>query len=188
MHGIQTILHPTDFSENARPAFETACAMARDSHATLLVLHVMTPSASPLMSGPPPSPLKTAESQGSHWQLPWPEPPDRETRIEHRLVEGDPAEEIVRLAAAEHCDLIVIGTHGRTGLGRLLTGSVAEEVLRNAVCQVLVVKTSHAAAPGAAVAATAKPGDPIDVRPLGTSLAQCIRGHCCEPPPSKSFA
>ena len=48
MPGIQTILHPTDFSENSRPAFETACALARDNQATLLVLHVMMPSASPL--------------------------------------------------------------------------------------------------------------------------------------------
>ena len=48
MPGIQTILHPTDFSENSRSAFQTACALARDYHATLLVLHVMMPSVSPL--------------------------------------------------------------------------------------------------------------------------------------------
>ncbi len=57
------------------------------------------------------------------------------------MAEGDPAEEILRLAAALRCDLVVMGTHGKTGLGRLLTGSVAEEVLRKAVCPVLVVKT-----------------------------------------------
>ena len=63
-----------------------------------------------------------------------------------------------------------MGTHGRTGLGRFLTGSVAEEVLRKAVCPVLVVKTPLRATPAAETEATANPGDPIDVRPLGTSL------------------
>ena len=48
MSGIETILHPTDFSENSQPAFETACALARQHHATLVTVHVMMASASPL--------------------------------------------------------------------------------------------------------------------------------------------
>ena len=56
------------------------------------------------------------------------------------LVEGDPAEEIVRYGRDAGIDLIVMGTHGRTGLERLLMGSVAEKVLRDAPCSVMVVK------------------------------------------------
>ena len=141
MPGIQTILHPTDFSDNSRPAFQMACDLAGVNHATLVVLHVMMPSVSPLMESLPPDPLQPAESQGSLAQLPWPQPSDSQIRVEHRLAEGDPGDEILRLSEALRCDLIVMGTHGRTGLGRLLTGSVAEEVLRKAVCPVLVVKT-----------------------------------------------
>ena len=170
MPGIQKILHATDFSENSQYAFQTACALARDNHATLLVLHVMMPSVSPLMQAPLPDPLQSAESQESSAQLPWPQPSDPQIPVEHRLVEGDPAEEILRLTEALRCDLIVMGTHGRTGLERFLTGSVAEEVLRKAGCPVLVVKNPPRATPAADTEATANPGDPIDVRPLGASL------------------
>jgi nucleotide-binding universal stress UspA family protein len=61
--------------------------------------------------------------------------------VEHRLEEGDPATEILRTARDCGCDLIVMGTHGRRGLSRLLTGSVAEQVMRKAPCPVVTVKT-----------------------------------------------
>jgi nucleotide-binding universal stress UspA family protein/quercetin dioxygenase-like cupin family protein len=172
MPGIQTILHPTDFSKDSEPAFETACALARDYQATLLVLHVMMPSAWMLMQGPPPNPLKPVESQQSGAQLPWPQALDPQIRVEHRLAEGDPAEEILRLVEAQHCGLVVMGARGKTGLARFLTGSVAEEVLREARCGVLVVNTPRPERPNAERDATAmaNPGEPIDVRPLGNSL------------------
>ena len=147
MPGIQKILHPTDFSENARYAFESACALARDNHATLIVLHVMMPSVAPTLDQPLPDPLRPADSQGAGASLPWPQAADPQIHVEHRLTEGDPAEEVLRLAALLQCDLIVVGTHGRTGLGRLLMGSVAEEVLRKAACPVLVVKAAPARPP-----------------------------------------
>ena len=55
---------------------------------------------------------------------------DPDIRVETRLEDGDAAEEILRVAEEAGCDLIVMGTHGRSGLGRLLMGSVAEAVLR----------------------------------------------------------
>jgi nucleotide-binding universal stress UspA family protein len=58
----------------------------------------------------------------------------------HRLVEGEPAEEIIRVARELECDLIVMGTYGRTGLARFFTGSVAEEVMRGAPCPVVTVR------------------------------------------------
>jgi nucleotide-binding universal stress UspA family protein/quercetin dioxygenase-like cupin family protein len=177
MPGIQTILHPSDFSENSRHAFEMACALARDNHAVLMILHVMIPSVSPVLQEPPPDPFRPAETQNYYARFPWPQPSDPQLRVEHRVSEGDPAEEILRLAEALHCDLIVMGTHGRTGLGRFLMGSVAEEVLRKSSCPVMVIKSSLRAMPGAVTETIAKPGEPIDVRPLGTSLAaaQCQR-------------
>jgi quercetin dioxygenase-like cupin family protein len=90
--------------------------------------------------------------------------------VEHRLAEGDPAEEILRLAGVLPCDLVAMGTHGKTGLARFLTGSVAEEVLRKAECPVLVVKALLRAAPDAEAGAAADPGEPVDVRPLGVAL------------------
>src|SRR5262249_48839479 len=68
--------------------------------------------------------------------------------IEYRLSEGDPAVEIIRLAAEVKANLIVMGTHGRTGLGRLMMGSVAEAVLRRAPCPVLTLKAPFSWAPG----------------------------------------
>jgi len=66
---------------------------------------------------------------------------DLNYHVETRLRQGDSAEEILSLAAELGCDLIVMGTHGRSGLGRLLMGSVAELVLAEADCPVLVVKS-----------------------------------------------
>jgi nucleotide-binding universal stress UspA family protein/quercetin dioxygenase-like cupin family protein len=170
MPGIRTILHPTDFSENSLPAFDTACALARDYQATLIVLHVMIPSASPLLEGPLPDPLQAAEAQGLHVQLPWPQPSGPQVKIEHRVAEGDAATEILRLAEAISGDLVVMGTHGKTGLGRLLTGSVAEEVLRKAACPVLVVKGPPRTSSGGEATRMANPGELIDARPLGPAL------------------
>ena len=68
-------------------------------------------------------------------------PQDPKVPVEHRLVEGTAATEILRLAEETKCDVIVLGTHGRTGFGRLLMGSVAEQVVRRAPCPVVTVKT-----------------------------------------------
>ena len=71
---------------------------------------------------------------------------DAKVPVETRLVEGFAPEQILKVADEVKADLIVIGSHGRTGLGRLLMGSVAEEVLRHATCPVLTVRTHAPAA------------------------------------------
>jgi nucleotide-binding universal stress UspA family protein len=63
-----------------------------------------------------------------------------EVEYEHRLLFGHPAQEIVSFADTEHVDLIVIGTHGRTGLFRMIMGSTAESVVRHANCPVATFK------------------------------------------------
>jgi nucleotide-binding universal stress UspA family protein len=139
MFSIRTILFPTDFSEQADNAFPLACALARDHCACLIVLHVYPP---PLGHG---EVVARRQTNGFHKQM-WnalhryrPAGPD--TCMEHRLAEGDEAAEILRNAEECCCELIVMGTHGRTGLRRLLMGSVAELVMRKARCPVLTVKT-----------------------------------------------
>jgi nucleotide-binding universal stress UspA family protein/quercetin dioxygenase-like cupin family protein len=174
MPNIRTILHPTDFSEYSCHAFQTACTLARNTDATLYVLHVMMPSASPLLKALPPDPSRSVESQESLARLPWPQAPDPRLRVERRLAEGDPAEEILRFTDRLPCDLIVIGSHGRTGMRRLLTGSVAEEVMRKAACPVLVVKAPIEAAPAQMAGSPARPGDPIDVRALGSAVVSAV--------------
>ena len=135
---LRTILHPTDFSEPSDYAFQLACALARDYEARLLVLHVVPP---PLFHG---EVVARREETGFYedlWELlEQRRPTDANVQVEHYLEDGDPAEMIVQLAWDEGCDLIVMGTHGRTGLGRLLMGSVAEQVMRRAACPVLTVR------------------------------------------------
>ena len=139
MLSIHTILHPTDFSPNAEYALRLACSLAQDYDARLILLHASMPPPGPI-DALPPNPNVSAESQETLLgKLPWPETPETGVRVEHRVAEGQPADEIVRLARKVSCDLIVMGTHGRTGLARLLHGSVAEEVLRTAPCPVLSV-------------------------------------------------
>lgn len=136
------ILFPTDFSTTSDDGLAMAESLARDTGAELLILHVEEPPAAygggEMYYGIP-EPDKTALLKMLHDVA----PADVGLSYEHRLVTGDPADEIVRVADQEKCDLIVIGTHGRTGLRRLLMGSVAEAVVRRANCPVLTVKHAH---------------------------------------------
>jgi nucleotide-binding universal stress UspA family protein len=136
---IRTILHPTDFSPCSAEAFQVACSLARDYGARLFLLHVQPPVVITGEWGlPPPEPAdvrKTLQEQLGQLR-----PPDPKISVEHHLKEGEAVAEILRLAQESHCDLIVIGTHGWTGLNRLLMGSVAEEVVRKAPCPVLTVR------------------------------------------------
>ncbi len=136
---IRTILHPTDFSEGSAYACRLACAVARDSHARLILLHVFPPPI--LISGeallpPDPEEIK-AELQAQLQAL---KIEDDGIQVERRVQEGYPGADIPRVARETKADLIVMGTHGRTGLSRLLMGSVAEQIVRRAPCPVLTVK------------------------------------------------
>lgn len=136
---IQTVLHPTDFSDRSRNAFELACALTRDYGARLIVLHAVAPLP-PLAHAeavPPPDPV--AQRREAEEQIGRLEVPHADVRAERRLEDGEPAEVVLRVAREVGASLIVLGTHGRTGLGRLLMGSVAEQVVRAAGCPVLTV-------------------------------------------------
>ena len=156
MPAIKTILHPTDFSENSRYAFEMACSLANDNQARLIVLHVIFP----VWTAATPASVKE--------HLPWPKPSESKVNVDYQVVEGDTVDEILRSATTIGCDLIVMGTHGRTGLERLLTGSVTEQVLRKAACPVLAVRTPLPETLSAKPEAPARPGDIVEVRPVAS--------------------
>jgi nucleotide-binding universal stress UspA family protein len=132
------ILFPTDFSTASDAALEYAVSLASDTGASLLIVHVQEPM----------------EYYGGDMYYGVPSPADPEVRrmlesirpsdtavsYQHRMELGPPAEVIVRIARDEHADLIVMGTHGRTGLRRMVMGSVAEQVVRNAPCPVLTLR------------------------------------------------
>ena len=141
MLSIKTVLYATDFSPNSETAFGLACALARDYGAKLVIQHVIMP----------PSALAYREMvlrgelnegfEAIEKKLRAVRPRDTGLAVEHRLTQGDAAQEILRLAGEVKADLVIMGTHGRTGLGRLM-GSVAEKVVRQAPCPVLTLKAA----------------------------------------------
>jgi nucleotide-binding universal stress UspA family protein len=172
---IQTILHPTDFSDRSACAFQFACAQARDYGACLVVAHVCVPELVVYgeMRTPVPA-VPVVDRPALQARLAQLQPADPAVRVEHVLREGDPALEILALAGELSCDLIVLGTHGRTGFHRLLMGSVAEAVSRKAPCPVLTVKaplaepiphdSAYEEAVQAWTATRAKPGSALSRR------------------------
>lgn len=140
---IRKILLPTDYSELSRPAFALACALARDFGAELVVCHVSPPSIIAAGEGMVVD-FPTGETEQMAGRLEQLVPEDSCVRVIRRLLRGDPVAEIVQLAGEVKADLIVMGTHGRGGLSRLLMGSVAEGVMRKAPCPVVTVKAPPA--------------------------------------------
>jgi nucleotide-binding universal stress UspA family protein len=138
MHA-RKILFPTDLSPVSTEALQWATSLARDTGATLLIVHVEEPPVAygggELYYG-----LDVGDREQLRQSLLKVQPADPQVPCVHKLLVGDPARAIVQTAEDEHADLIVMGTHGRTGLTRLLMGSVAEAVVRNAPCPVLTVK------------------------------------------------
>jgi len=137
------ILCPTDFSTMGQTALEMATSLARDRGATLVILHVEEPpmayGGGELYYG-----IEEPNREELKRMLSEVVPADPAVPYEHRLMIGSPATAIVEMAQRENVNLIVMPTHGRTGLMRLLMGSVAEEVVRKAKCPVLTVKPAAA--------------------------------------------
>jgi nucleotide-binding universal stress UspA family protein len=133
------IVFPTDFSSSSDAALRYATVLARDTGAELIIVHVHEPAAAYAAGD-----VVVDAAEASHETLTEllvaVVPPDRDVPHRHQLLYGDPIGQIVRLAEDEDADMIVMGTHGRTGLTRLVVGSVAEAVVRRAGCPVLIVK------------------------------------------------
>ncbi len=136
---VKTILYPTDFSEYSEAALQHASSLARDTGAMLMIVHVKEPPDTFVDTGFAGYPVDVQESELLS-ELNLVKPSDPNIGYSQKLLTGDPAKEIVRCAKEEGVDMIVMGTHGRRGLKRMLMGSVAEAIVRNASCPVLTIK------------------------------------------------
>lgn len=136
---IRTIVFGTDFSTHSEHAFALASALARDYMARLVIAHVREIPAVAFgeFGATPPIVEDIDDANARLFSL---KPVGVEVDADYVLASGVPATELLQLAEQHHADLIVVGSHGRTGLARLLMGSVAEQVVRGAQCPVLVVK------------------------------------------------
>lgn len=132
------ILVPTDFSHLSDQAVGIATALARESGGTVILLHVeeapVAYGAGEMYYGIAEPDTEALRKMLQEIRLP------EGVAVERHLTAGEPAGAIVRFAEENGVDLIVMSTHGRTGLVRLLMGSVAEEVVRQAKCLVLTLK------------------------------------------------
>lgn len=146
MAGLRRILHPSDFSPASSPAFKVAVAMAKKNRARLLVAHVLPPVptvpdvylATRMHEGL----LRAHRAQGQK-QLARLVARARRTGVRAAgllLDFGVVHEQILRAARRRRAQLIVLGTHGRTGLAKMTLGSVAERVVGMALCPVLTVR------------------------------------------------
>lgn len=136
---ISRILCPVDFSEFSLAALKTACDLARRFEAQIDLLHVVEPLPTSELTIAQAYDYPVDKVRADLAKLP---PSDLGPQpILHRAVKlGYPAEVIISYAKESGIDLIVLGTHGRTGLSHLLLGSVAERVVRLAPCPVLVTR------------------------------------------------
>ncbi len=143
---VSRILVPVDFSASSKKALEFALYLAERTGASVEVLHVWEP---PSFAGP--------ETLGMMQFAPVPQAWDqtrgevgremevflgaaRPRILATRIEAGEPSDAILRVVQEDGFDLVVMGTHGRTGLPRLLIGSVAEAVLRRATCPVMTIR------------------------------------------------
>ena len=144
---IRSILFPTDFSECGNFALSYAASLARTFKASIICLNVIEPIVPTVGYSGMTEPLPIADiaeqlEDSAERELPKLAECDEFAgiEVEEMVVHGEAAAEIVRVAKDRNVDLIVIASHGRTGLGRILFGSTAEAVVRHAHCPVFVVK------------------------------------------------
>ena len=137
MSPIRRIVHPTDLSIASGSALIWAIRLAKQNRAELLVLHVLPPPTPIFEAEPVERPHKEAQLSALVKRIRW-----VKVKTRRLLLKGKTsvAKHIVKSARILRADLIVMGTHGRTGISRLFVGSVAARVVASAHCPVLVVR------------------------------------------------
>jgi nucleotide-binding universal stress UspA family protein len=148
MKVFRRILHATDFSGASRPALAKAIALAAQNGAPLSIVHVLAPLVLPAGGDFAFMPAATYEAIDRGAREHATKQLDALVRRARKagvratavLLDGTAHEQVPRAARRAHADLIVIGTHGRTGMSKLLLGSVAERVVRFAPCPVMTVR------------------------------------------------
>jgi nucleotide-binding universal stress UspA family protein len=146
MARIRRILHPTDFSKASGAAFTKSVELAKANHAELVLLHVLAPPVPMMGEGYVPPRVyqdlyasaraygqKALDALGAKAKK-------AGVRAKTLLSDGMAHAQIVRAARSLRADMIVIGTHGRTGLAKLFLGSVAGRVVSTATCPVMTVR------------------------------------------------
>jgi universal stress protein A len=144
MDSIQKILVPTDFSPHADEAFRVAHRLAKATGACVVAFHVAAPPAVVTAEGPSPADVRDEKGKNLWGGLLALQARDPQVRVEHEVIvaEKPTVSHILDLLEKRGCDLIVMGTHGRSWLKQRLFGSVTEEVIRRASCPVMVVKAA----------------------------------------------
>lgn len=144
---LHHLLAPTDFSEHSTTALRHACGFAEKFGATLHLLHIL-PEIVPIGPDPtlaavmPPEYYTQTEEQAKQALSKILDPTwGRPAKVEYHLRWGDAVEGILSHAASHPTDMIILATHGRTGLSHMLLGSVAERIVREAPCPVLTVRS-----------------------------------------------
>lgn len=150
MKPFSRILVPIDFLPHSAEAVRRAMALADQCSAAVVLLHVHESGLYPIppgevIYGPEQLAQVTSTARARLEAVRREVDPTGQRRISVRVVQGTPASAIVDVATREPFELIVMGTHGRRGLGRFVLGSVAEEVTRLAPCAVLTVKSPQRA-------------------------------------------
>jgi len=147
---VKRILHASDFSPASRPAFRLGQDLAKALKAELILFHAVSPIAPMMGEGYIPTSLveelraQTRRDGERRLEALARTARRGRIRVSTLLAEGPAAEAIVKAAKRKRAGLIVIGTRGRTGLARMLLGSVAERVVRTATCPVLTVGARRA--------------------------------------------
>ncbi len=143
---FRRVLFGTDFSPASRPAFRRAVALARQSRGRLLIVHVV-PSGMPVGAEGYVTPrmyqeMETAIRKSAQKQLDRLVAQAKKAGVAARglLLTGAAPEAIALTARKERSDVVIVGTHGRTGLDRLLAGSVASRIVGTAPCPVMTVR------------------------------------------------
>ena len=137
---VKRILYATDFSPQSDVAFSYASALARRYGAKISAVHVI--SISPLQNASPTQAWSAVVAQAvreAQASLALREPGWKEVVHESSIRRGDTWAELSKVVCEEHIDMIVVGTHGRTGVSKALLGSVAEKIFRHAQCPVLTI-------------------------------------------------
>ncbi len=142
---IQKILCPVDFSAPSRNALRYANEFAKAMNAKITVMHVIQPQPIAADVNVPYVPLEIELEKNAKEDLARivKEEVQEGVLVEQVMAFGLPSDCVIAQAQKENVDLIILGTHGRTGISRLLMGSTAENVIRHAARPVLVVKASE---------------------------------------------
>jgi universal stress protein A len=144
---LRRVLHATDFSRASQRAFGQAVDMAQQNKAELWLLHVLTPVTNYVIGEYDTDPTLYARLDESAYRdaqaalsALTQRAEKAKIKVTSKLVRGTPQDQILQVAKSSKADMIVIGTHGRTGLSKLFMGSVAGKVVSAATCPVLTVR------------------------------------------------